>query len=315
MLKSKANRVEPSACELRPEDGRHLREFLDYLQVECGLSLNTRKAYEGDLRVFLASLYGMDLRALGSLTPRHVEEFLRFCRSEGLSDASIVRRLAAVKTFCRYLVLERVLALDVAAAIEMLKTWHRLPTVLDDSAVQILLDAPDAEQDVHAERDRAILALLYATGMRASELVHLTRSGVNFNLGVVRVVGKGSKERIIPAAQRALDAVRRYIDVQEGAPGRAEGECPLFLSRTGGPLAREDVFRLVRKYVRRTALRGHVSPHTLRHSFATELLSRGADLRSVQEMLGHADISTTQTYTHVDHRRLKSIHRRFHPRA
>ncbi len=220
-----------------------------------------------------------------------------------------------MKTFTRYLVLQGVLERDVTAGIDSPKKWHRLPTVLDERSVDLLLRGPDPGQDSHALRDRAILILLYATGMRASELTGLEVSDVNFNLGVVRVLGKGSKERIIPVADQGLSAVRDYLRQYRPVLLRDDQSRTLFLSRTGRHLNREDVFRIVRKYVRRAALRGHVSPHTLRHCFATQLLSNGADLRSVQEMLGHADISTTQVYTHVDAARLKAIHKKFHPRG
>jgi integrase/recombinase XerD len=217
--------------------------------------------------------------------------------------------------FCRYLVLESVLASDVSASIDSPRQWHRLPTILDESAVQLLLAAPDASQDTHAVRDRAILVLLYATGTRASELAGLRIDDVNHRLGVVRVLGKGNKERIVPVAEGALAAVREYVERYRSALLGPDSHDLLFLSRSGRGLSREDVFRIVRKYVRRAALRGHISPHTLRHCFATQLLANGADLRSVQEMLGHADVATTQVYTHVDAARLKAIHKKFHPRA
>jgi integrase/recombinase XerD len=250
----------------------------------------------------------------------------------------------------------------VSAVVAPPKKWRRLPAVLNDEHVRRILAAPSDEQDAHSLRDRAILTLLYATGIRASELAGLCVRDVNFNLGIVRVMGKGSKERIVPAAEAALEAVRQYIQTDrtsgaadpagraapaaanrpaaaDGKPNRAaaaDGKpnraaaAPnaaavnaaavnsagrLFLSRTGKPMAREDVYRTVRKYVRRAAVRGKVTPHTMRHAFATHLLAHGANLRSVQEMLGHADISTTQIYTHVDAERLKSVHRQFHPRG
>jgi len=295
----------------------HLAGFLDYLQVECGLSANTHKAYRRDLRRFLASLGDSKLTGLEKLNTRHVERFMRGCKSDGLAVSSAARALAAVRMFCRYLVLQGVLRLDVSAGQETPKKWNRLPTVLDHRAVDELLAAPREDCDALAVRDRAILTLLYATGMRAAEIAGLKLCDVNFNLGVVRVFGKGSKERIVPAAEKALDAVRRYIDTArtEQAGGESKPVQRLFLSKTHKPLAREDIFRIVRKYVRRAGLRGNISPHTLRHCFATQLLARGADLRSVQEMLGHADISTTQVYTHVDASRLKALHKKFHPRG
>ena len=304
----------PPLSSLPPESRNPLRGFLDYLQVECGLSLNTRRAYRRDLCRFLGAL-GPAGRDLSGLSTRHVEQFLRNGREEGLAVTSIARGLAAVRMFCRYLVLHRVLKRDVSAVIDAPRKWSRLPTVLDDRHVRELLSGPDDGQDVHAVRDRAILTLLYATGMRASELTGLGAGDVSFRLGVVRVLGKGSKERVVPVAAAALDAVRAYLDGPRTALAGGATDGPLFLSRTGRTLGRKDVYRLVRKYVRRAALRGAVSPHTLRHAFATQLLAHGADLRCVQEMLGHADIATTQIYTHVDAARLKAIHKQFHPRG
>ena len=316
MNKGAAKPARQSLSQLPPEAAAQLGAFLDYLQVECGLSQNTRKAYEHDLRHFLVYIGTAGVKRLAHLTAKHVEGFLRASRQQALAVSSVARRLAAVRMFCRYLVMERVLGQDVAACIVSPKKWHRLPTVLSDEAVRDLLAAPDDEQDSYAARDRAILTLLYATGMRASELTHLKLSDVNCSLGVLRVLGKGAKERIVPVAAEALDKAAEYIHNQRGnLLAKRPDQDALFVSRTGGRLAREDVFRIVRKYVRRTATRGHVSPHTLRHCFATQLLSHGADLRSVQEMLGHADIATTQVYTHVDAARLKAIHKKFHPRG
>ncbi len=302
-------------ASLPPEAAGRLREFLDYLQSECGLSANTRQAYRRDLQHFFKHLVSTKLRHLADLAPVHVEGFLRYARSEGLAVSSIARALAAVRTFCRFLVGEGICKADPAVLIDSPKQWHRLPTILDHDGVMELLNSPDELQDTHAPRDRAILKLLYATGMRASEIAHLKSIDVNFNLAIVRVLGKGNKERIVPAATDALNAVGQYSQHYRKALLK-DAESPwLFLSRTGRQLAREDIFRIVRKYVRRASLRGNVTPHTLRHSFATQLLSRGADLRSVQEMLGHADIATTQIYTHVDAARLKAIHKQFHPRG
>ena len=303
----------PPASSLPIESRRHLRAFLDYLQVECGLALNTRLAYGRDLRRFISRL-GDAAGDLAKLTTTDVEHFLRKCHEEDLSAGSTGRALAAVRMFCRYLVVNRALARDVSVTVVPPKKCRRLPAVLNDEHVRLILAAPSDELDAHVLRDRAILTLLYATGMRAGELAGLNACDVNFNLGIVRVMGKGGKERIVPAAQAALDAVRQYIQTDRAAAA-ADTTGRLLLSRTGKPLAREDVYRTVRKYVRRAAVRGRVTPHTLRHAFATHLLAHGADLRSVQEMLGHADISTTQIYTHVDAERLKSIHRQFHPRG
>jgi len=298
-----------------PEYDRALRGFLDYLQAECGLSTNTLRAYRRDLQRFFACLAGSRFRSLTGLRPADIEGFLRHLHREGLAASSAARALAAVRMFCRYLVIDGVLPSDVSDSVESPRKWTRLPTVLDNQTVQTLLKAPDPMQDPYALRDRAILALLYGTGMRASELTGLALSDFNFNLGVVRVLGKGSKERIVPVAERAFELLRQYLQQQRPMLLRRPDTAALLLSRTGRRLAREDIFRIVRKYVRRIAVRGKVSPHTLRHCFATHLLANGADLRSVQEMLGHANIATTQVYTHVDADRLKSIHKKFHPRA
>ena len=294
-------------------DGRtHLAGFLDYLQAECGLALNTRKAYGRDLKRFLAEMSQQGLGSLSDLTPGHLDRYVRSLRQVGLGDSSSARAVAAVRMFCRYLVLQRVLAEDVSASILRPKTWHRLPTVLGEQAVQALLAAPQAADDAHALRDRALLMLLYATGIRATEAATLCINDVNFTLGVARVLGKGAKERIVPVADAALEALQNYM--KQCRPALQPASQALFVSRSGRPLAREDVYRIVRKYVRRAGLRGRIGPHTLRHSFATEVLANGADLRSVQEMLGHADVASTQVYTHVDAARLKAVHKKYHPR-
>jgi len=310
-------RVKPApATPPFPTDGeQYLRAFLDYIQVECGLASNTRKAYRVDLRHFLGDVFDQGVAELRTLSPRHVEAFVRSARASGLSVTTVARRLAAVRMFCRYLAMERVVKRDVSSGIDSPKKWHRLPTVLSDETVRALLDSPREETDPYAQRDRAMLTLLYATGMRASELTGLKLGDLNRLLGVVRVLGKGSKERIIPVASHAMDLVEQYVEGGRAAVVRDPSVRAMFLSRNGRPLGRDDVYRIVRKYVGRAAIGRGVSPHTLRHCFATQLLSRGADLRSVQEMLGHADISTTQIYTHVDASRLKSIHKQFHPRA
>ncbi|MBI5725767.1 MAG: tyrosine recombinase [Planctomycetes bacterium] len=297
-----------------PEFAGRLRGFLDYLQAECGLAVNTRKAYRRDLLHFLAYLGPAKSCDLGALKQPDIEGFPKYAKQIGLCGSSSSRALAAVRTFCKYLVIERVLDHDVSDGVDCPKKGRYLPAVLDDKAVRLLLDSPDAGQDVNADRDRAIIALLYASGVRAAEIAGLRAGDVNFNLGIIRVIGKGSKERIVPVAGQAMQAVRDYLAVG-GPTGPGRDRQNLFLSKSGRPLSREDIFRIVRKYVLRAGLRGNPTPHTLRHCFATHLLAGGADLRSVQEMLGHADISTTQIYTHVDASRLKAIHRKFHPRG
>jgi integrase/recombinase XerD len=289
--------------------------FLDYLHVERGLAAHTRAAYGRDLAQLASFLTDASVGRLAETGPRHVEAFLRTGKRAGKATASTARALAAVRMFCRFCVAEGLLKTDPAEAVEPPKKEGRLPNVLAHEAVAALLDAPAPEQDLHWLRDRAILALLYATGMRASEMAGLKLSDLNEQVGVLRVIGKGSKERIVPVAERAGERLREYVDRARVVAGDGRDRGRLLLSRTGRPLRREDIFRIVRKYVRRAAIAGPVGPHTLRHCFATQLLAGGADLRSVQAMLGHADVSTTQIYTHVDASRLKEVHRKFHPRA
>jgi integrase/recombinase XerD len=286
--------------------------FLDYLQAERGLAVNTRQAYGRDLRAFGSYLADNGGSGPAQLTAARIDAYLAHAGADK-SPSSVGRCLAAIRMFCRFCVLERLMPMDVSQAIEPPRKWARLPQTIGHQAVQSAIDSPDPGQDRLALRDRAMLAMLYATGVRASELAGMKLGDLNAELGVVRVLGKGSKERIVPAAPLALELVGLYVRqlrVELDVAGRPE----LFLSRRGRALAREDVFRMVRKYARRAGLPEGVSPHTLRHSFATQLVAGGADLRSVQEMLGHADIATTQIYTHVDADRLKNIHRQFHPR-
>ena len=358
------------ATPLPPAFSTHMLGFLDYLQVECGLSLNTRKAYRRDLVRFFACLAALGVASLADLTARHVEEFLHASKRAGLAVSSIGRGLAAVRMFCRYLVIQRVLSSDVSSVVETPKKWRTLPTIIADADVRRLIaaptggaraagvasiagvpparragilpagvasvagvpparragilpavpacDAPDAKAIALASRDQALLALLYACGLRASEAAGLKLYDVNANVGVIRVLGKGSKERIVPVAGPAMEMLEAYVrssrPLLAACADPSAARSAVFLSRAGRPLSREDVFRIVRKHVRTAGLRGNVTPHTLRHCFATQLLSHGADLRSVQEMLGHADIATTQIYTHIDASRLKAIHKKFHPR-
>jgi integrase/recombinase XerD len=293
-----------------------LARFLDYLQAECGLSLNTRRAYRRDLAGFLSHLARPTAAKLARLATGDVEAFLRYSKSSGHSVATVARELAAVRMFCRFLVLHHLCPRDVSESIIAPKKWNRLPDVLRPSQVETLLIIPAAGTDSLWLRDRALLTLLYATGVRASEAAGLKTQDVRATLGIIRVLGKGNRERIIPIAERALHALEQYR-LHERPGSLAAGQDPpqLFVSRRGRPLCRVDVFRIVQRYIRRAALKERVSPHTFRHTFATALLSNGADLRSVQEMLGHADIATTQIYTHVDSARLRAIHKKFHPRG
>lgn len=288
--------------------------FLDYMAVECGLSPNTILAYRRDLLKFGRFMGDEALANYTRITPERIVDFLMVEKNDGMAVTSISRNLVAVKMFVRYLVAEGQIGRDVTAMLDSPRIWHTLPEHLDRRHVEQLLAAPD-ERSRMGLRDKALLATMYATGTRASEVIDLKIGDVNFEYEYLRCFGKGSKERLVPMAPRDLTMLKHYIDDERPrlAHGKATGY--VFLTKSGNRLSRETAWRIVKKYAAKVGLGERISPHTLRHSFATHLLAGGADLRSVQEMLGHVDIATTQIYTHVDKDRLKAIHKRFHPRA
>ncbi|HOW70389.1 MAG TPA: site-specific tyrosine recombinase XerD [Phycisphaerae bacterium] len=306
--------IEPSETPAEEPPIRTLLEqFLARLWSEAGLAENTLAAYRRDLESLAAFCQQAGLR-LRHISPRDVQTFLVSLREEdNLAVSSIARRLVAVKLFCRFCYANGHLARDIAALIETPKKWNYLPQVLNEKQVDALLTLPD-DGDSLASRDRAILELFYATGLRVSELVGLRLGDVQLEIGYLRCLGKGSKERVVPIGSHAIKALTEYL--RDLRPQLADGRPTdrVFLSRTGKSLDRTNCWRMVAKYARRMGVPGKLSPHTLRHSFATHMLAGGADLRVVQEILGHADITTTQIYTHVDSSRLKAIHQKFHPR-
>ncbi len=291
-------------------------QFLDYLTLERGLGDNTRIAYKQDLTAFAEFLDRRRIRMLNRVTRRQVMDFLTRERDRGLSGNSIARRLVAIKVFFRYLQQEGLLDAGVTETMESPRLWNVLPDTLTPKEVERLLQAPDVESPLGL-RDKAILEVFYGTGLRVSELASLARRDLHFDDGYIRCLGKGRKERVIPAGDAARMVVRRYLD--EARPLLARhappGEDTLFLTRRGAPFTRQGIWAMIRKYALAAGIGKSVTPHTLRHSFASHLLANGAPLRLIQEMLGHADIATTQIYTHVDEGRLKSVHAKFHPRA
>lgn len=291
-----------------------LDQFLDHLSAERGLSPNTLAAYRGDLERFLAYLRREKISALNDVRRRHLLGFLFDEREHGRSPRTIGRRLAALKTFFRYLQREGLAAANPADGMDSPKLWRLLPDALTVREMERLLAQPDLSSR-HGLRDRALLETMYAAGLRVSEAAALTLDDVNFSDRCVRCVGKGRKERIVPVGETALAYLRRYLEEARPAVAKRAETRALFLSARGGPLDRRSIWRLIRTYARRAGLERRVHPHTLRHSFATHLLANDAPLRVIQEMLGHADIATTQIYTHVEPARLLAIHRRFHPRA
>ncbi|MBN2583175.1 MAG: site-specific tyrosine recombinase XerD [Planctomycetes bacterium] len=288
--------------------------FIDYMTVECGLSPNTILAYRSDLAKFGRFLNDENLEHPERVTSDEVVAFLRYEKNEGQAVTSISRCLVAIKMFFRFLVMDSQLDRDITAVLESPRVWHTLPSLLNRTEVERLLSAPKDSERMGL-RDRAILATMYATGTRAGEVVTLKVEDVSFEYRYIRCFGKGSKERIVPIAARDLEVLRRYLDDERSRLAHGKVTSYVFLTKSGNRLSRESIWRIVKKYAARVGLNARVSPHTLRHSFATHLLASGADLRSVQEMLGHVDIATTQIYTHIDKDRLKAIHKRFHPRA
>ncbi|MBN1676776.1 MAG: site-specific tyrosine recombinase XerD [Kiritimatiellae bacterium] len=288
-------------------------QFLDYLSFERGLSPNTRAAYANDLRRFVAYLESRGLDSFNSVSRRHILDFLLRERDRGLSANSVSRLLVAVKMFFRYLEQESLLTRNIADSMESPRLWKVLPTVLSYRETERLLNAP-LSSDPYGLRDRAVLELFYATGLRVSEIANLRLEDVHVGEGYVRCLGKGGKERVVPVGGTARGWVERYIREARGAFVRKADEDALFLTYRGRRFSRKGLWHMFKTYARKAGITKDISPHTLRHSFASHLLSNGAPLRVIQEMLGHADIATTQIYTHVDEGRLLAAHRQFHPR-
>jgi integrase/recombinase XerD len=301
-----------------PEEGAvlrfHLERFDDFLTLEQGSSPNTVEAYRRDVDrlVDYATLKGA-LSAV-DVTSRMLREFVYHLKDIGLAPSSIRRNISAIRTYFRFLLAEGAAARDPSERLETPKRWRTLPEVLTVDEVSRLLGAPTID-DPMVFRDRAMLELAYGAGLRVSEWITIGVRDVLFEDKLVRVFGKGSKERLVPIGRTAIGAVATYMRELRPALEKGGGKGALFLNARGVPLTRMGAWKILRRYVERAEIHKHVSPHTLRHSFATHLLEGGADLRAVQEMLGHADISTTQIYTHVDREYLRQVHRQFHPRA
>lgn len=287
--------------------------FLDYLSVERGLSKNTILAYRQDLNIYLDFLANRGINALSRVEKNDIVEFMLFEKGQKISPTSISRRLAAIRMFHRFLSRERVLKNDPTVLIDSPKLWKKVPDTLSLSEVESLISQPD-HRHRQGIRDRAILETLYATGMRVSESTELKTNNINLEIGFLRCVGKGNKERVIPLGKKAIKSISRYLE--SGRPHFLKNKVSdqLFISRSGTKLSRQSIWKLIQRYAKAAGIKKPIKVHTLRHSFATHLLERGADLRSVQEMLGHSNISTTQIYTHIDKDRLKNVHRLFHPR-
>ena len=292
----------------------YLQEFREYLQFERGVSPRTLDAYGRDLQRLVDYGGRTGVESVAGITSAKLREFVYDLKDQGLQATSIRRTLSALRTYFGFLVAEGHVTADPTEQVEMPKTWRKLPGVLSREDVERILDAPEIGDRLYW-RDKALLEFAYASGVRVSELASLKVRDVDLAEGMATVFGKGSKERMVPigrSAQRALDV---YIRETRPALIRKQGQGVVFVNAQGRPLSRMGIWKILRKHVKRAGVKKRVTPHTLRHCFATHLLEGGADLAAVQEMLGHADISTTQIYTHVDREYLRDIHKQYHPRA
>ncbi|MEH7504549.1 site-specific tyrosine recombinase XerD [Neobacillus drentensis] len=291
-----------------------LKDFMEYLIVEKGLAKNTIMAYERDLKSYLYYLKNVEsVHSLNDVQRVHIIHFLRFLKENGKSSKTLARHIASVRAFHQFLLRAKTTEQDPSVQIETPRLERSLPNVLSLQEVEILLDAPKS-QDHFGIRDKAMLELLYATGIRVSELINLEIDNVQLTMGFVRC--NGNKERIIPIGRAATDAIKHYLE--NGRPrfiSTKHQDNSLFLNHQGKRLTRQGFWKILKKLAREVGINKELTPHTLRHSFATHLLENGADLRAVQEMLGHADISTTQIYTQVSKTKLKDVYSKFHPRA
>ncbi|PLX89510.1 MAG: site-specific tyrosine recombinase XerD [Desulfuromonas sp.] len=288
--------------------------FLNYLTVEKGLATNTLDAYGRDLSRYLKYLRQAKITSPDRISRSDVLNFLTGLRKEGLAPRSRARTLSAIRMFHRFLRMEKILTQDPTTLVESPRLLRPLPHLLSQAEVERLLAVPRGEQPLEL-RDRAMLEVLYATGVRVSELVSLRLSDLNLEVGCLSAFGKGSKQRLIPLGEEALAALSDYLDRGRARLNKSGQDQRIFLNRSGKGLTRQGFWKILKRHALVAGINQKISPHMLRHSFATHLLENGADLRAVQTMLGHADISTTQIYTHVIRERLKQIHQQYHPRG
>ena len=289
-------------------------DFIGHLRLERGLSLRTAKAYGADVELFIDYLEALHIHEWEEVRRDDIQDFLEEDRGRGMEPTTLARRLVSIKVFFRYLVEEQIVGNDVTDIMEGRRGRMLLPDFLTEGEVDKLLAAFTGE-DALSVRNRALLEVLYASGLRASEITQLRLEKVYFNEGYLRIIGKRDKERVVPFGREAAEFMRRYLEEARPKLDRSGRALEFFLSRTGHALTRERIWMIVKDAARLAGIEKDVHPHTLRHSFATHLLGHDADLRVIQEMLGHTDISTTQIYTHTDASRLAETHKKFHPRA
>ncbi len=288
--------------------------FLDYLRVERGVSHNTISSYANDLKKTQLYWKSIGISNIADVKKENIIQFIEHQKKKGFSVSSIARNLSALKSFFRFLVRDRILSKDPTSMIETPRLWKKIPDILDPKEVDKLLSQPNIRKD-KGLRDKAILETMYATGLRVSEVASLQVQSVNLEVGFLRVKGKGGKERIVPIGQKALHFLGRYLNQVRSKLLKGKVCDALFISSYKKGLSRQSIWKMIKIYLKKAYIRKDVYPHILRHSFATHLLEGGADLRSVQEMLGHSDISTTQIYTHINKSRLREIHKKYHPRS
>lgn len=305
--------LKPVAMNAGNMSKRWSEAFIEYLRTECHLADNTVAAYQRDLRRLLKWL---GTKRITALTIQELSDFVGWLGDQDLQPATIARHIVSMKMFFRYLQLEGILVDNLAELLGSQKLWQRIPSVLSPDMVDRFLNAPRRREALYL-RDQALLEMLYATGCRASEISNMKIADLQLKEGYCKCQGKGNKQRMVPLGESAAEALQEYLNTLRPALVQhlSSPETVVFVSKSGRRLRREAIWELVKKYALIAGVPASISPHTLRHSFATHLLAGGADLRQVQEMLGHASISTTQIYTHVDQSRLKKVHAQFHPRA
>lgn len=294
----------------------HLKDFIHFLLVEKGLSENTMISYERDLKRYLSHLKTVQaIKGIDEVQRTHILQFIGELKNEGKSSKTIARHIASIRSFHQFLLRDKAVSHDPTVHIETPKLERNLPKVLSMEEVETLLETPKGSGHFGL-RDKAMLEILYATGIRVSELIGLNLDDLHLNMGFLRCIGKGNKERIIPVGRTATEALERYLEAgRPKFPRQKSREDALFLNHQGNRLTRQGFWKILKKLAFDANIEKDLTPHTLRHSFATHLLENGADLRAVQEMLGHSDISTTQIYTHVTKVRLRDVYSKFHPRA
>lgn len=288
--------------------------FLNYLSVERGLAQNTIISYQRDLLRYDRFLRSINITDVNTISKEEIRSYLQYQKEKELASGTIARSLVAIRLLHRFLLREKLALRDPSDVIDAPKLWKKIPDALTFAEVERLLSAPDVRTR-KGSRDRALLELMYAAGLRVSEVINLKVEDVNLDAGFVRCLGKGRKERVVPFGKAAGEAMQRYLTTYRPKFLKKKQSAYLFLNPSANKLSRVYVWKLIKAYARSVRIKSAVKPHVLRHSFATHLLEHGADLRSVQEMLGHANISTTQVYTHVTRDRLRQIHKQFHPRS